>query len=270
MVKEYVASLIRTLHRERRSRSPDNVVQELAHLYRTYRIRDFFFVDDLFTISREWLEDFRTALKQAGLLGRLRFSINSRVDLINEGIVQLLKAIRTYYLLLGLESGSQKMLDVCGKGTTVEQGAQAITLARKYGIRTHAYILLGLPGEDRETIQATETMLATLRPATVHITIATPFIGTALYEACREQGTLQDNNFVTHDYYLEEGAGLQPIKGIDYAELFAARKRILRARRWRVMVDSALETFKDVLRDRSIKKILFRAQSYRKMKHYFG
>jgi radical SAM superfamily enzyme YgiQ (UPF0313 family) len=253
-----------------RARSPGNVVEELAFLYRRYRIRDFFFVDDLFTVSRSWLAEFRTALKDAGLINRLRFSINSRVDLINEEIMQMLHDVNTYYLLLGLESGSQKMLDVCGKGTTIEQGVQAITLARKYGIRTHAYILLGLPGEDRETLRATEEMLAELRPDTIHVSIATPFIGTVLYEDCRRNGALAENTFANHDYYLEEKSGLRPIRGIDYDELFAARKRILQARRWRVMFASGLETLKDVLRERSLRKLLFRAKSYRKMKHYFG
>jgi len=253
-----------------RARSPGNVVQELALLHRRYRIRDYFFVDDLFTVSRKWLEEFRTELAGAGLIGRLRFSINSRVDLINEEVMQLLQAINTYYLLLGLESGSQKMLDVCGKGTTIEQGVQAVSLAREYGIRTHAYILLGLPGEDRETLQATEEMLAALRPDTIHVSVATPFIGTVLHDECRRKGTLADNTFANHDYYLDERSGLRPIRGIDYEELFAARKRILRARRWRVMFASALETLKDVVRERSLRKILFRAKSYRKMKHYFG
>jgi radical SAM superfamily enzyme YgiQ (UPF0313 family) len=256
--------------RKIRARSPGNVVQELSQLYNRYGIRDYFFVDDLFTVSRKWLEEFRDELVAAGVAGSLRFSINSRVDLIDEEIVRLLTSINTYYLLLGLESGSQKMLDVCGKGTTVEQNRRAVTLARRYGIRTHAYILLGLPGEDRESVRATEDMLAELRPDTVHISIATPFIGTALYEQCRAAGSLGETDFARHDYYLDETSGLRPIRGVPYEELFAARARMLRQRRWRVMLSSAWETIKDLARERSVRKLIFRAESYRKMRHYFG
>jgi len=253
-----------------RSRSAENVVKELELLHRRYRIRDFFFVDDLFTVSRSWLEAFRDALSGAGLAGKIRFSINSRVDLIDEEIIRLLREIGTYYLLLGLESGSQKMLDVCNKGTTTAQGVRAITLAREYGIRTHAYILLGLPGETRETLLETEAMIEALRPDTIHVSVATPFIGTALYEDCHEKELLGESGYAGHDYYLAEESGLKPIAGVDYSEIFAARRSILRKRRLRVMLASALETLKDTIRERSIRKILFRARIYREMKHYFG
>lgn len=253
-----------------RARSPENITKELALLYRSYQIRDFMFVDDLFTVNRRWLEEFRDALIAAGLAGRIRFSINSRVDLIDEEVIRILKSINTYYLLLGLESGSQEILDSCGKGTTVEQGINAVTLARKYGIRSHAYILLGLPGETRETLRATEELLETLRPDTVHVSIATPFVGTTLYEECLKNGLLAPNDYGNHDYYLSESSGLKPILGVDYGEMFAARKRILKKRRLRVMLASALETLKDTIRERSIRKIIFRAKIYREMRHYFG
>lgn len=253
-----------------RSRSPENVVYELEFLYRRYRIRDFFFVDDLFTVSKGWLEEFRDALNEAGLTGKVRFSINSRVDLINEEIIRTLKAINTYYLLLGLESGSQKMLDSCKKGTTVQQGMDAVQLARKHGIRTHAYILLGLPGETTESLKATEELLEKLRPDTVHISVATPFIGTVLYDECSNEGNLQHGSYSGHDYLLDESAGNRPIKGLDYREIYETRRRILKSRRWRVMLSSALETLKDTIRERSIKKIIFRARMYREMRHYFG
>jgi len=263
-------TLFNLFGRQIRSRSPENMVKELELLYRHYRIRDFFYVDDLFTVSRTWLEEFRAALTSAGLLGRIRFSINSRVDLIDEEIIGLLKSINTYYLLLGLESGSQEMLDACKKGTTVQQGVAAVHLARKYAIRTHAYILLGLPGETTATLKATEELLAELRPDTVHISVATPFIGTELFDQCNQDGRLPGGVFSGHDYYLDESAGSRPISGLDYREIYATRRRILKARRWRVMLSSAMETLKDTIRERSIKKILFRARMYREMKHYFG
>lgn len=263
-------TLFNLFGRQIRSRSPENMVSELELLYRRYKIRDFFFVDDLFTVSREWLAGFHAALGSSGLLGKIRFSINSRVDLINEDIIRLLKSINTYYLLLGLESGSQAMLDSCSKGTTVQQGITAVQLARSYGIRTHAYILLGLPGETAATLHATEKLLEELRPDTVHISVATPFIGTELFEQCRENGGLQGEGLTGHDYYLDESAGNRPIAGLDYKEIYATRRRILKRRRWRVMLSSAVETLKDTIRERSIKKILFRARMYREMKHYFG
>ncbi len=263
-------TLFKLFGRQIRSRSPGNVVNELDLLYRRYNIRDFFFVDDLFTVNRVWLEDFRDALTAAGLRGKIRFSINSRVDLINEEIILLLKSINTYYLLLGLESGSQEMLDSCQKGTTVQQGISAVTLARQHGIRIHAYILLGLPGETSETLKATEDLLSELRPDTVHISVATPFIGTELFDTCSKDGSLQGGSYSGHDYLLDESAGNRPIRGIDYKEIYAARRRILKARRWRVMLSSALETLKDTIRERSVKKLIFRAKMYREMKHYFG
>jgi hypothetical protein len=77
-------------------------------------------------------------------------------------------------------------------------------------------------------------------------------------------------SYTGHDYYLDESVGNRPISGLDYREIYETRRRILKARRWRVMFSSALETLKDTIREGSLKKVIFRAKMYREMKHYFG
>jgi radical SAM superfamily enzyme YgiQ (UPF0313 family) len=253
-----------------RARSPEHMVSELLYLKARYGVRDFFFVDDMFTVRKSWLEGFGKALEASGLRGKIRFSVNSRVDHIDEETIRLLKSFNTYYILLGLESGSQKMLDVCHKGTTLEQARNAIRLARKHGIRTHAYMLLGLPGETAETLKETEDFIAELRPDTLQISVATPFLGTYLHDECTERRILAPIELGSHDQYLKDPRNVRPIQGVDYEAVLATRRRILKRRQLRVMVSSSWETLKDLVAERSLTKLLFRARIYREMRHYFG
>ena len=131
-------------------------------------------------------------------------------------------------------------------------------------------MLLGLPGESRETLHETEEFIAELRPDTLQISVATPFLGTYLYDECSQQGMLAPIELGSHDQYLKDARNVRPIQGVDYEAVLESRERILKRRRLRVMLGSSWETFKDLLVERSLAKTLFRARIYREMRHYFG
>jgi len=254
-----------------RFRSPASVVSELQSLYLQYKIRDFLFVDDLFTVSKSWLRQLSSQLVNNGLAGKLRFSVNSRVDLFDEEIASLLKRMNCYYVLFGVESGSQEILDSCSKGITLEQTRRAFSLCKKYRIRTHAYIILGLPRETQTTLQETLALVSEISPTTLQVSIATPLVGTDLYRECQENGYLNLASYTGADYYSRRRES-QPITldHLNYDELLKTRTRLLRARRPQVILNNITEICKDFARERSLNKIVFRASFYALMKHYWG
>lgn len=256
-----------------RFQSPERVAAEIKSSHEKYGVTDFFFHDDTFTIKRTWLAGLVDTLAAEGLRDGFRYVANSRVDTIDEERARLLKEMGVYYVLFGVETGSQEILDSINKGTTIEQAREAFRVCKKFGFRTHAYILLGSPCETPETLAATERFVEELRPNTVHISIYTPLLGTELAEECAARGMTAIDDYSDLDYYLKTtSSGEPPIKipGLEYDDLLESRARILSRRKRRVMVDNARELLRDLRREPSLDKFIFRYRFYRRMQHYFG
>jgi len=256
-----------------RYRSPGLVAEELKLLHRKYGIREFFFHDDIFTVNRKWLTELVGEISAAGLRRGFRYVVNSRVDTFDEEVARLLKEMGVYYVLFGLESGSQAVLDAMHKGTTVEQAYAAFALCREFGFRTHAYIILAGPGETRATLAQTERMVSELKPDTVHISLCTPLPGTELAREAAAQGRAGVHEYADMDYYLKRtSSGQLPLllKDLTYPEVLEARRRILKNRRGFVFRDNLKNLLADFRYDPSPAKFIFRLSFYRKMQHYFG
>lgn len=256
-----------------RFRSPELVIEELKLLNQKYRVREFFFHDDIFTVNRNWLALLVEKINKEGVKKGFRYVVNSRVDTFDEEVARLLKEMGCYYVLFGLESGSQEVLDRMGKGTTLQQAYKAFELCKKYSFRTHAYIILGAPGETKETLKATEKMLDELKPNTVHISICTPLPGTKLFQEAKEQGFFNVDNYSDMDYYLKKtSAGKLPLNlpELSYDDVLETRSRILKKRKKLVFLDNLKQLSRELITEPSISKLLFRLSFYRKMQHYFG
>jgi len=256
-----------------RYRSAGLVVEELKQLHSRYGIHEFFFHDDIFTVNRNWLRELAASVSAGGLRKGFRYVVNSRVDTFDQEVAELLKEMGVYYVLFGLESGSQEVLDRMNKGTTLDQAYQAFALCRKFGFRTHAYIIIAGPGETRETLKLTEKMLHELKPDTVHISICTPLPGTDLAKEAQQKGMMGVNDYMDMDYLLKTtSSGQLPLKlpGLTYQEVLAARERILKQRRWFVFKDNLAQLIRDFIYDPSPSKFIFRLSLYRQMKHCFG
>jgi radical SAM superfamily enzyme YgiQ (UPF0313 family) len=266
-------TLERLFGRKVRFQSPERVAAEIKAGHQKYNIRDFFFHDDTFTINKKWMTGLVETLGREGLIKGFRYMVNSRVDSFDEERARLLREMGVYYVLFGIESGSQEILDSLDKGTTVAQARTAFELCKKFGFRTHAYVLLGSPRESLQSLAATEALVAELKPHTAHISIYAPLIGTRLAQKCEEEGKIRVKNYADLDYYLKRThSGESPISipGLSYQDLLDSRARILRRRKLFVFADNLKELARDLVRDPSLDKFVFRYQFYRRMQHYFG
>jgi anaerobic magnesium-protoporphyrin IX monomethyl ester cyclase len=266
-------TLERLFGRKVRFESPERVAEEIGIYHRRYDVRDFFFHDDTFTVKKSWLEGLVETLGHADLIHDFRYVVNSRVDTFDRDKARLLKEMGVYYVLFGIESGSQQVLDALNKGTTVDQAREAFRICREFGFRTHAYVLLGSPTESKDSLVATRRLVAELNPNTVHISIYTPLPGTVLAERCAREGRTRIKDFSDTDYYLKKSRSGEPpisIPGLTYQDLLDSRAAILNRRKLRVFSDNLRELARDLVREPSLDKFIFRFQSYRRMKHYFG
>ena len=173
-----------------RRRSPENVCDELELIQKEYNPDTLWFVDDVFTISHKWLNEFNETLKQRNL--KIKFECITRADRMNEEVIKLLKYAGCFRVWIGAESGSQKVIDLMDRRVDVDQVREMIKLAQKYGIQAGTFIMLGYPGETEDDIEETLKHLKESNPEYFTITVAYPIKGTELFA---EVEAVQTNNF---------------------------------------------------------------------------
>ncbi len=154
-----------TFGRNFRQQSPERVVQELLALQQRYRVDYVRFCDDVFGISRAWIERLLDAMAEADL--HLKFECLARVDLLKPDLLHRLRAAGLARVYVGVESGSQKMLDLMNRGTRLAQVERTAAALRAEGIRQFWFLMLGYPGETLEDIEATLQLFRKFSPEEV-------------------------------------------------------------------------------------------------------
>lgn len=162
-----------------RRRSPQKVVEELQHIQQVYNPDTIWFVDDVFTISHKWLEEFARCVKEANLT--LPYECISRADRMNAEVIHLLKESGCFRVWIGAESGSQRIIDAMDRRVKVESVQEMIRLSSANGIETGTFIMLGYPGETELDIVQTVKHLKAALPDLFTITTAYPIRGTELF-----------------------------------------------------------------------------------------
>ncbi|MDH3648104.1 MAG: B12-binding domain-containing radical SAM protein [Saprospiraceae bacterium] len=162
-----------------RRRSAQHVVIELQSLVDDYGINQFWFVDDVFTISHKWLTSFEEELVDSGLT--IRFECISRADRLNEDVIKQLKRLGCFRVWIGAESGSQNVIDLMDRRVDVQYVSEMIHLTKKNEMEAGTFIMLGYPGETEADIRETINYLKSAHPDQFTITVAYPIQGTSLH-----------------------------------------------------------------------------------------
>ncbi|HEX2606050.1 MAG TPA: radical SAM protein [Flavisolibacter sp.] len=168
-----------------RRRSPSNVADEMEAIQNTYSVDSIWFVDDVFTISHKWLQQFAEEIRRRKI--RLSFECITRADRMNEEVIQLLKESGCFRVWIGAESGSQKIIDKMDRRVEVGQVRDMIRSARAGGLQAGTFIMVGYPGETKEDIYETVKHLKLSDPDLFTITVAYPIKGTPLYAEVENQ-----------------------------------------------------------------------------------
>lgn len=179
-----------------RARSPKNVVDEIEMLIREYGIEYISFQDDEFTLQRKRTIDLCKEMLERGV--NIRWSCSTRVNTIDREQLEWMTKSGCDHIALGIESGSPKILKSIGKKITVEQIIKAYDLLTEFGLSRGAYMMVGNPGEDKDTVRETIELIKRLRLDVPSVAVAEIYPGTQLSEIAKESG------FLTDDYWLTE------------------------------------------------------------------
>lgn len=206
-------------------RSPWHIQQELAHLVRTYSIEGFAVVGDNFLIYKKKTRDICDAISGFGL----KWSTLSRVDTIDYGILEFMQEAGCVEIKFGVESGSQKMLDVMGKNISLNQISNAIKITHSIGIKVKIFLIHGYPGENMETTNETINLLERMKSMIERVSLFrfAPLPGSYVYQNHKKtglfvSGTEDDWNksHIHHNHYHWWGTKK------DFAELTKSFKKL--------------------------------------------
>lgn len=177
-----------------RCNSVDRAIEELMYNVEKYHeeIDVINLDDDLLIADKKWFASFAKQYKEKIYEPYgIKYAINGRANLINEDLVKQLKESGCDLVRIGFETGSEKMRNlVLAKEITDEQLKFAFSLFHKYNLRAQAFCMIGIPGETKDTIQASIDMLQELKPDLIRMAIFEPFIGTPMYYYCVEHDLL--------------------------------------------------------------------------------
>lgn len=176
-----------------RRRSPQSVVEEMKLIQQQHKPDNIWFVDDVFTVSHKWLEEFTLLVEAENL--QFNYECITRADRLNEEVIQFLKRSGCFRVWIGAESGSQKIIDLMDRRVDVKVVQQMINAAQKAGIQAGTFIMLGYPTETEQDIKATLQHLKNSNPEFFTITITYPIRGTELFEEVEAVSNANDINW---------------------------------------------------------------------------
>jgi radical SAM superfamily enzyme YgiQ (UPF0313 family) len=126
-------------------RSPESIIEEIKMLVTLHKIKSLRFIDDTFTATSKRVIRFCKLLLENEI--RLQWTCLSRPDTLDEEMISWMKKAGCVRVYIGIESGSQKILDIINKQIDLVQGLDNIRLLQKYGIETSAFFMVGYPEE---------------------------------------------------------------------------------------------------------------------------
>ena len=180
-----------------RTRSPEKVADELEWLRDVHKADIFAFYDDTFTFNMNRAYKICEEIKNRGL--DLPWDCRTRVDRINPRILAKMREANCQLIHFGVESGSQKMLDLMKKGTSVEQNAKGIKMAKESGIGVAISVVVGYPGETKELLRETFEFVRKTEPDYVYACQAIPYPGTEMSDELKKLGWKVSNDWNRYD-----------------------------------------------------------------------
>lgn len=231
-----------------RKRSAENIIEEIKECVDKYGITNFLFWSDIFNIDKVWVMDLCQKIIDSGL--KITWSANTRADTADEEMAQKMYEAGCRLVSIGVESGSQEMLDKIGKRITLDDVRLTVKIFKKAGIRIYNYFVIGLPWEDEDTVEDTIDFAIELDSDFISFYTATPLPGSKFYDYAKEHNLINsDTSFSSAYFYPSVNT-----HHLSKERVFELHKKAIR---------------KFYLRPAYILRMLSRIRSFTELKNYF-
>jgi anaerobic magnesium-protoporphyrin IX monomethyl ester cyclase len=231
-----------------RRRSPENIVAEIKECVEKYNIKNFLFWSDIFNIDKDWTMKLCQTIIDSGL--KITWSANTRADTADLEMAEMMYKSGCRLVSIGVESGSQYMLEKMGKKITLNDVRRTVKVFKKAKIRIYNYFVIGLPWETEETVEETIKFAIELNSDFISFYTATPLPGSRFYDYALEHNLFDKETSFENAYYYP---------AVNTHNL--SRERVFELHK------SAIKRF--YLRPLYIFKMLSRIRSFAEIKNYF-
>jgi len=214
----------------------DRVVNDMARLKERHpSLKTFILDDDLFTLDEPYVLDFCEAYIASGV--RVPFVVNAHVQAFSEASARALKQAGCKILKFGVESGSERIRSqILHRRMSNRAIRKAFETAHEAGLYTSAFIMIGLPREEREDLQATIDLLAEIRPGRFRWAVFYPFPGTDIHRLCEEEGLIDPEKMAQLDNFYQAS----PLRLAPELDLFI--RKLQRGLHWYVNARAGLDS----------------------------
>jgi len=180
-----------------RFRSPESVCREMELLRRRHGLTYFSFRDDTFTANRARVMRLMDLIQGGGL--HPLWNCQSRVNLVDEDRLVAMKRAGCEFMQFGVEHGSERVLALLDKGTSMKQARNALGLVRRVGMNLGIYLITGIPGEEWSDVEESVELIRDARPHDVQVSPLALYPGTRLFDQYRAEGR------ISRDFYRQLG-----------------------------------------------------------------
>jgi radical SAM superfamily enzyme YgiQ (UPF0313 family) len=188
---------VRMFGRRYRMRSAKKVVDEIEYLYNKYGEKQYTFYDDAFTVDQNRTKEICDEILRRGL--NIKWDCETRVDMVTKELLQKMKDAGCIAVWYGVEAGSKEVREAMKKGISTNQTFNAFKWTQDAGLIAVASIILGFPGETKETAMESVKLLKAINPDEIGVYIATPYPGTPMYDYVVKMGWLKIRDFNRYD-----------------------------------------------------------------------
>jgi len=231
-----------------RIRTSENIVAEIRECVEKYNIKNFLFWSDVFNFDREWTMELCEKIIESGL--KITWSSNTRADTADEEMADLMYESGCRLVSIGVESGSQYVLDKIGKKITIDNIRDTVKIFKKAKIKVYNYFVIGLPWDDEETVEQTIRLAVELDSDFISFYTATPLPGTRFYKYAQEQSLITSESSWENAYF-------SPVVNTH----FLTKERVF------ALHKSAIKRF--YLRPMYILRMISNIRSFAEVKNYF-
>lgn len=173
-----------------RARSAENVVGEMQECHEM-GIKDIFFYDDTFTIDRKRVLEICDLIIKQNV--KMSWDVRTHVNTVDGFVLSKMAEAGCRRIHFGVESGTPEIQNILRKNLDLNQVKKIFFEAKKVGLKTLAYFMIGCPTETKDQIEKTIDFMLKLNPDYAHISVATPFPGTEMYAFGFERGIYQED-----------------------------------------------------------------------------
>lgn len=194
-----------------------NVMKEIDYLREKFKLTNFNFVDDSFTVNKKRMYEFCNILLQEKK--NITWSCLTRVDLLDEDLISIMRKAGCTKIDIGIESGSERIQQTLNKGIELDEVRYISKILRKHKIFWAGFFMMGLPSETKEDILKTLAFMKEVKPNWACLSIFTPYPGSALYDIMRDGGMVVEDSENTFSHQSPENHFSKDISVEEFKEI---------------------------------------------------